>query len=42
MDAYVTDILMPYLVAHDRRPAAFVVYSSCCVIVMPGRATRSP
>jgi len=26
IDAYVTDILMPDLVGHDRRPAAFVVY----------------
>jgi len=25
-DAYVTDVLMPDLVGHDRRPAAFVVY----------------
>jgi hypothetical protein len=26
MDAYVIDTLMPDLVGHDRRPAAFVVY----------------
>jgi len=26
IDAYVTDVLMPDLVGHDRRPAAFVVY----------------
>ncbi|OON64049.1 hypothetical protein B0920_12145 [Massilia sp. KIM] len=26
MDAYVFDVLMPDLVGHDRRPAAFVVY----------------
>jgi Helix-turn-helix domain len=26
LDAYVTDVLMPDLVGHDRRPAAFVVY----------------
>jgi hypothetical protein len=26
MDAYVLDVLMPDLVGHDRRPAAFVVY----------------
>jgi Helix-turn-helix domain len=25
-DAYVTDVLMPDLVGHDRRPAAFLVY----------------
>ena len=26
LDAYVTDVLMPDLVGHDRRPGAFVVY----------------
>ena len=26
IDPYVTDVLMPDLVGHDRRPAAFVVY----------------
>ena len=26
LDAYVTDVLMPDLVGHDRRPAAFLVY----------------
>jgi hypothetical protein len=26
LDAYVIDILMPDLVGHDRRPAAFLVY----------------
>ncbi len=26
LDAYVIDVLMPDLVGHDRRPAAFVVY----------------
>jgi len=26
MDAYVVDVLMPDLVGHDRRPAAFLVY----------------
>ena len=26
MDAYVFDVLMPDLVGHDRRPAAFIVY----------------
>ncbi len=26
IDAYVVDVLMPDLVGHDRRPAAFVVY----------------
>jgi hypothetical protein len=26
LDTYVTDVLMPDLVGHDRRPAAFVVY----------------
>jgi hypothetical protein len=26
LDAYVLDVLMPDLVGHDRRPAAFVVY----------------
>lgn len=26
MDAYVLDVLMPDLVGHDRRPAAFIVY----------------
>jgi hypothetical protein len=26
IDAYVIDVLMPDLVGHDRRPAAFVVY----------------
>jgi hypothetical protein len=26
VDAYVTDVLMPDLVGHDRRPAAFIVY----------------
>jgi hypothetical protein len=26
MDAYVLDMLMPDLVGHDRRPAAFIVY----------------
>jgi Helix-turn-helix domain len=26
IDAYVTDVLMPDLVGHDHRPAAFVVY----------------
>lgn len=26
LDAYVFDVLMPDLVGHDRRPAAFVVY----------------
>jgi helix-turn-helix protein len=26
IDAYVTDVLMPDLVGHDRRPAAFIVY----------------
>ena len=26
LDAYVIDILMPDLVGHDRRPAAFIVY----------------
>jgi len=26
IDAYVTDVLMPDLVGHDRRPAAFLVY----------------
>lgn len=26
VDAYVFDVLMPDLVGHDRRPAAFVVY----------------
>ena len=26
LDAYVVDVLMPDLIGHDRRPAAFVVY----------------
>jgi DNA-binding transcriptional MocR family regulator len=26
LDAYVVDVLMPDLVGHDKRPAAFVVY----------------
>lgn len=26
IDAYVLDVLMPDLVGHDRRPAAFIVY----------------
>lgn len=26
VDAYVVDVLMPDLVGHDRRPAAFIVY----------------
>jgi hypothetical protein len=26
VDAYVVDVLMPDLVGHDRRPAAFLVY----------------
>ena len=26
LDAYVVDILLPDLVGHDRRPAAFIVY----------------
>src|SRR5262252_6352727 len=26
IDPYVTDVLMPDLVGHDRRPAAFLVY----------------
>jgi hypothetical protein len=26
LDSYVVDILMPDLVGHDRRPAAFIVY----------------
>lgn len=26
LDSYVVDVLMPDLVGHDRRPAAFVVY----------------
>lgn len=26
LDAYVTDVLMPDLVGHDRRPGAFLVY----------------
>lgn len=26
LDAYVVDVLMPDLVGHDRKPAAFVVY----------------
>jgi Helix-turn-helix domain len=26
MEAYVLDVLMPDLVGHDRRPAAFIVY----------------
>src|SRR5580704_7724821 len=26
VDAYVLDVLMPDLVGHDRRPAAFIVY----------------
>lgn len=26
LDAYVVDVLLPDLVGHDRRPAAFVVY----------------
>jgi hypothetical protein len=26
LDTYVVDILMPDLVGHDRRPAAFIVY----------------
>jgi hypothetical protein len=26
IDAYLTDVLMPDLVGHDRRPAAFLVY----------------
>jgi hypothetical protein len=26
LDAYVIDVLMPDLVGHDRRPAAFIVY----------------
>ncbi len=26
LDAYVVDVLMPDLVGHDRRPAAFLVY----------------
>ena len=26
LDAYVIDVLMPDLVAHDRKPAAFLVY----------------
>jgi hypothetical protein len=26
IDSYVTDVLMPDLVGHDRRPAAFIVY----------------
>ena len=26
LDGYVVDVLMPDLVGHDRRPAAFVVY----------------
>ena len=26
IDAYVLDVLMPDLIGHDRRPAAFIVY----------------
>jgi hypothetical protein len=26
VDAYVLDVLMPDLIGHDRRPAAFIVY----------------
>jgi DNA-binding MarR family transcriptional regulator len=26
LDAYVTDVLMPDLVGHDHRPAAFILY----------------
>jgi hypothetical protein len=26
LDAYVLDVLMPDLIGHDRRPAAFIVY----------------
>jgi hypothetical protein len=26
LDSYVVDVLMPDLVGHDRRPAAFIVY----------------
>ena len=26
LDAYVVDVLMPDLIGHDRRPAAFIVY----------------
>jgi hypothetical protein len=26
LDAYVVDVLLPDLVGHDRRPAAFIVY----------------
>ncbi|HJS89527.1 MAG TPA: helix-turn-helix domain-containing protein [Steroidobacteraceae bacterium] len=35
LDAYVIDVLMPDLVGHDRRPAAFLVY-----LFLLRRATR--
>ena len=36
VDAYVLDVLMPDLIGHDRRPAAFIVY-----LFLLGLSTRS-
>lgn len=37
IDPYVIDVLMPDLVGHDRRPAAFVVYLFLLRHSRPGR-----
>jgi hypothetical protein len=37
LDAYVLDVLMPDLIGHDRRPAAFVVYLFLLRQAMIGR-----
>src|SRR5262245_6979732 len=40
IDEYVLDVLMPYLVGHDRTPAAFLVYLCLlCASKRRGRAT---
>ena len=36
-DAYIFDSLLPDIIGHDRRPAAFVIY-----LVLYRRAARSP
>lgn len=43
LDPYVVDVLLPDLVGHDRRPAAFFVYLylTAATSAEAGRATRS-
>jgi hypothetical protein len=40
-DEYVVDVLMPDLVGHDRRPAAFIVFLFLLRHVTPRRRGRT-